>query len=194
MSLLQWEPEKREMILDQIEYALSWAEPVVLPTDTLYGLCACLEDDMAVEELFAIKRRPETMTLPIAVGRLEVIYDLADVGGWRVDLLAKNLPGPYTFILNAKCYLPEYASRSGTVAIRVPDHPIWLPLCEKKGPMVLTSANRHGSVNMLKAEEIEAEFGDLLIVKDDAAISGTGSEIVDLTGDEPITLRAGKTK
>ena len=77
--------------------------------------------------------------------------------------------------------------------MRVPRHPIFIPLCSKAGPLGLTSANLHGSENIVEAAELDDQFkGDLLIIDDDRFISGSPSAIIDLTDKNIRMLREGK--
>jgi len=195
MTLVRWDPSENERLLDELERQFSIGAPVVMPTDTLYGLCAPVGNEAAVRRIFDLKGRPLNMTLPIAVGDIDGLVSIAPVDGWRRDLIERDLPGPFTFIVKAGIDLPELVMRSGTVGIRVPDHPIWAALHRRFGPMALTSANRHGSPDILEAKGMDAELGgSIMVVEDDASLSGSPSEVIDLTGDAPVAIRAGKTK
>jgi L-threonylcarbamoyladenylate synthase len=60
------------------------------------------------------------------------------------------------------------------------------------GPLVLTSANIHGGSEILEAERIDEQFGgEILVMEDDAALSGEGSTMIDLTEEIPVVLREG---
>ncbi|MGA1820759.1 MAG: L-threonylcarbamoyladenylate synthase [Thermoplasmatota archaeon] len=189
---MKWDAGSVEQVLDRVEEEFSGGRPVIVPTDTLYGLAAPLRNIRSVEMIFELKQRPREMTLPIAVGNLPMVDDIAIIRRWQKDPIRKGLPGPFTFILEVKADLPDLVVRDGTIAVRVPRHPIFIPLTSRVGPLALTSANRHGAGNILKAAEIDQQFnGKLLVVEDDRALSKSASAIIDLTDETAAVLREG---
>ena len=90
---------------------------------------------------------------------------------------------------------PGRASKTrGTVAVRVPDHPIALSLIEQTGPLAVSSANRSGSPAPITAMDARLQLGGAVAVYLDAGpapAAALPSSIVDVTGDEPRLLRAG---
>lgn len=167
---------------------------MVVPTDTLYGLSAPITSPHALMYIFQIKGRPLDMTLPIAVGDLSALEELAHLDHWKRDHVRSRLPGPYTFILRSRSPLDRLVSRNNTVAVRIPAHPIFMALCSKSGQIALTSANPHGEIDRTRADDIDGLFdGELLVIEDDRALSGAASAMLDLTGERPLLLRPGKT-
>jgi L-threonylcarbamoyladenylate synthase len=112
-------------------------------------------------------------------------------------LAAKFLPGKLSIVLTAKDNLPtELTAGTGTVAIRIPDHPVPMQLVRELGrPITATSANVADMPTMPTVAEILAQFGDkshlITRVIDGGALSGTPSTLVDARGDMPIILREG---
>jgi L-threonylcarbamoyladenylate synthase len=146
----------------------------------------------AVKRIFDIKDRPLHLTLPIAVGDVEMLLGLASADGWRRERIESLLPGPYTFVLRARVIADPRVVRDGTVAVRLPAHPLYPRLTRRFGPIALTSANPHGGDDILTAALLDSLYGRAVtIVSDDAAVRGSPSEIVDLTGDRPKVLRSG---
>ncbi|MBN1538814.1 MAG: threonylcarbamoyl-AMP synthase [Candidatus Thermoplasmatota archaeon] len=192
MSIVKWAPEHQDLLLDRVQEEFSGGKPVVLPTDTLYGLAAPLSSTKTIREIFSIKKRPLEHTLPLALGDISMIDEVALISGWQKDLMRRGLPGPVTFIVEMKGRMTELVSREGTIAVRVPAHPIFHPLTLRSGPLALTSANLHGSTDLLTAEGIDMQFnGDLLVIEDDISITGTASAIVDLTHGAASVIREG---
>ena len=191
--MLTWREDDLDRIIRTLQAAFGRGEPAIVPTDTLYGIAAPVDNDVAIERIFRLKGRPRSMTLPIVLGDPGKISDLAYVDGWRREFILTHLPGPYTLILRTKNMTDPLLVREGTVAVRVPDHPLFLRLTEAVGPVAMTSANPHGSPDILSAAELDVLFtGSLSVVEDDRSISGAASEIIDLTGDSPRVLRPGK--
>jgi L-threonylcarbamoyladenylate synthase len=192
MAVLSFRRVGAEMAVSEIASAFFKGDPVVIPTDTLYGLAAPVSDRDTVERIFRIKNRPISMTLPIAVGDISMLLAICEADGWRLERIRELLPGPYTFVLRAKESSDPLIVRDGTVAVRIPDHPLYSILTREVGPVALTSANPHGGPSIVRAEELDRLYsGKILVLEDDERISGAASEIVDLTGELPTVLRSG---
>ena len=169
---------------------------VAYPTDTVYGLGASMSLPRAVQRVFAAKRRPRDMALPLLVADASQIAELAG----RVPPVARQLidsfmPGALTLVLPASRAVPATVTAGGsTVAMRIPDHPIPIALIEGIGtPLVGTSANLSGSPSPLTAAEVRSQFGDDIdtVIDDGERCRGTESTIVDVTGETPVILREG---
>ncbi len=183
-----------EDILGSIRDEFDRGIPVIVPTDTVYGITAPIEDIGLLNEIFSMKKRPEEMKLPVAVGSLEMIEMVARPDMGMMEILKENLPGPVTFIVPADRGLPGQVVQEGKVAIRIPEHPIFHSICEKFGPVALTSANVHGKGPVMGEEDLEGQMGrsDLLMIEDISSISSEPSEMIDITEYPPILLRKGK--
>ncbi|MFW3145234.1 MAG: L-threonylcarbamoyladenylate synthase [Thermoplasmatota archaeon] len=193
MTVISWNREDQTVIVEEILLEFWKSRPVILPTDTIYGIAAPVSSPGTLEAVFKIKNRPKELTLPVAVGALYMVDEIARVHRWQKTTLRDNLPGPVTFVLEAKEDLDPLVVRKGTIAVRVPRHPVFIPLCAEAGPLGLTSANLHGSENIITAEELDDQFrGDLLIIGDNDSISGSPSAIIDLTDRNIRMLREGK--
>jgi tRNA threonylcarbamoyl adenosine modification protein (Sua5/YciO/YrdC/YwlC family) len=171
-------------------------DPVVVPTDTIYGLAAPYNDSAAVDKIFKIKGRPIGKPMAVCIPTVESITDFADPSEMALTLIGKISPGPFTFVLPAVEGLPEYVMKDGKVALRLPDYDFILELAGYFGPMALTSANISGTEGTDSVEKVMQDLSDheLLVIEDDRAVSGDASEVVDLTGDSPMVLRGGKVK
>jgi L-threonylcarbamoyladenylate synthase len=192
VSIIRYRDEDQEQVIETVIVEFEAGKPVVLPTETLYGIGAPVSNSKAVERIFELKQRPHDLTLPIAVGNLPMVDDIAVIHRWQKNSLRDGLPGPVTFILEAKGITDPLLVRNGTIGVRVPRHPLFIPLCTKVGPLGLTSANIHGGPEIHLAEDIDQQFkGELLVVKDDRAIGGKGSTVIDLTEEIPTVLREG---
>jgi L-threonylcarbamoyladenylate synthase len=168
---------------------------VAYPTDTVYGLGASMLSEDAVQQVYLVKSRPREMALPLLVASVAQIEDLAG----RLSPLARRLvdtflPGPLTLVLPASDAVPVYLrTKEGTVALRIPDHPVPIALIQGLGtPIVGTSANLSGKPSPLTAEEVSSQLGDRVeLIIDGGRCPGRESTIVDVTGDLPVVLREG---
>lgn len=168
---------------------------VAYPTDTVYGLGASVACREAVERVFQAKARPRDMAMPLLVSRMSQIEELAA----RVPRIARHLidafmPGALTLVLPASDSAPAFLKTSeGTIALRIPGHPIPIALIEGSGhPIVGTSANLSGKPSPLTAEEVIDQLGDRVdLIVDGGRCPGRESTIVDVTGEKPAILREG---
>jgi tRNA A37 threonylcarbamoyladenosine synthetase subunit TsaC/SUA5/YrdC len=113
-----------------------------------------------------------------------------------MEVMRKTSPGPITYILPAVEGLPSHFIKDGKVALRIPDNDFILMTAETLGPMALTSANISGHGGAVKAIDVSQDLSDndLLIIEDDGSLSGSASEIVDLSGGSLKVFRGGKIK
>jgi L-threonylcarbamoyladenylate synthase len=186
---------ERGLGLDEAAAALRRGELVVLPTDTVYGVAADAFDPAAVTCLLAAKGRGRQVPPPVLVGTVRAASALVeDFGSVGEDLIDQFWPGGLTLVCRAsRSLLWDLGDTKGTVAIRMPLHPVALDLLRRTGPLAVSSANRSGEPSATTAEEAEAQLGDAVAVylDDGACPANVPSTIVDLTGTVPRLLRAG---
>jgi L-threonylcarbamoyladenylate synthase len=168
---------------------------VALPTDTVYGLAADPFHAGATDRLFALKRRPRRVELPVLVASADQALFLAvAVPDVAHHLMARYWPGPLTLVLPRRPDLnADLGEDDATIGIRCPDHAVPLALCREMGPIATTSANRHGRPPASSAAEVATEFGEgVEVVLDGGSCAGSPSTVVDCTGAEPRLLREGR--
>ena len=169
---------------------------VALPTDTVYGLGACMHIHKAVEQVYAVKERPRNMPLSLLLAHLSQVSEVAEPVPPVAWLLAESfLPGALTLVLHKSKLVPDIVAAGGTtVAVRIPAHPVPLALVGGLGePISGTSANLSGKPSALTADEVYSQFGDKidLVIDGGRCPGGRESTIVDVTGEAPVVLREG---
>jgi len=168
---------------------------VVLPTDTVYGVGADAFNPVAVNALLAAKGRGRNMPPPVLVGSVRAAAALTEtLGAFGQDLIDEFWPGPLTLVFRASSTLLwDLGETKGTVAVRMPLHPVALDLLRRTGPMAVSSANRHSLPSAATAEEAQTQLGDSIAVYLDGGpcADNIASTILDLTGTVPKVLRAG---
>jgi tRNA threonylcarbamoyl adenosine modification protein (Sua5/YciO/YrdC/YwlC family) len=168
---------------------------VVLPTDTVYGLGADAFNPGAVSALLEAKGRGRNMPPPVLVGSVRAAAALTEsLGAFGQDLIDEFWPGPLTLVFRSSPTLMwDLGDTMGTVAVRMPLHPIALDLLRRTGPMAVSSANRHSLPAATTADEAQTQLGDAISVYLDAGpcADNVPSTILDLTGTVPRLLRAG---
>jgi L-threonylcarbamoyladenylate synthase len=170
-------------------------ELVVLPTDTVYGIGADAFRPSAVTDLLAAKGRGREMPPPVLVGSVRAASALIeDLGPYGQELIDEFWPGGLTLICRASRSLKwDLGETKGTVAVRMPQHPVALELLAETGPMAVSSANLTGQPAATTAAAARDQLGDVAEVYLDGGPchAVTPSTIVDLTGDMPRLLRTG---
>lgn len=169
---------------------------VGLPTETVYGLAADAENELAVRRIFAVKGRPSTHPLIVHVAHAGAMSQWATEVPPEAHMLAAAFwPGPLTLVLRRSSRASDAVTGGQeTVALRVPGHPVALAVLRVfNGGVAAPSANRFGQVSPTRAEHVREDLGaDVDLVLDGGpARVGVESTIVDLSGDEPVLLRPG---
>jgi len=155
--------------------ALRAGRAVILPTDTVYGLCALPEHE---DVLYELKGRDRSKPVALLAAAVDVL--VAAVPGLDPAMLEKYLPGPYTLV-------------TGSVGVRVPNlPPAAADVVRAVGVVAATSANLSGGPDPRRVEDIPEEIRIACgAVVDAGELPGVPSTVIDLTGAEPRVLREG---
>ncbi len=174
---------------------LSRGAVVALPTDTQYALSAAAVNREAVAAVFLLKQRPGFESLPIFLPALDWLERVSERPAARIRGLAELVwPGPVTLILPKHPDFHSSAVIGGTIAVRIPDHPIAQQvLGGLDQPLSGTSANLHGQPAALTPDDVRAQFGESVHIVDPGPRlpAGAASTILDCTGPIPRILRQG---
>ena len=160
---------------EQAVAALRAGRAVILPTDTVYGLCALPAHE---DVLYDLKGRDRSK--PVALLAAEVDALIAAEPGLDRSVLERYLPGPYTLVF-------------GTSGVRVPELPaIAAAVVREVGVVAATSANLAGGPDPRRVEEIPEEIRAACgAIVDAGELPGVPSTVIDLTTGEPHLLRQG---
>ena len=167
---------------------------VVYPTDTIYGLGCDMMNKRSVEKVYQMKGKDRKHPLSFICPDLKDIARFAVVSNIAYRLMKRILPGAYTVILPASREAPRLMmSKSATVGIRVPDHPVTQMLLENlDNPIVTTSVPSPENVQFDDPEEIAHRLPFLDGIINCGLIAPQPSTIIDLTTDVPRLVRQGK--
>lgn len=187
-------PNEREIA--RIVERLKEGELIIYPTDTVYALGCDALNARAVEEICRIKKiDPRKTNLSIICYDLSHISEYVKVSTQTFKLMKRNLPGPFTFILNSSHELPKVFRNRKTVGIRVPDNTIAREIVKQLGRPLLTT-----SVHDIDFEDEYTTDPELIYERMQEVVSvvvdgGYGgmlpSTVVDCTTDEPEIIRQG---
>lgn len=176
---------------------------LILPTDTVYGVGTLAADSRAVARLQAAKGRGRHMPPPVLVASVDDLTEiLAPLPAAARTLMEVFWPGALTLVLSAAADLGwDLGDTRGTLAVRMPDHPLALALLRATGPMAVTSANLTGAPPATSAAAARAAFpgrtgpgGDILALDGGPTNGPVPSTIVSLAGEHaraPLVLREG---
>ena len=171
---------------------------VILPTDTVYGIGCNAADAAAVERLLAAKGRGRQMPPPVLVSDPDDLTGIvAQVPEAARALMEAFWPGALTLVLDAAPGLEwDLGETGGTVAVRVPDHPLARAVLRATGPMAVTSANRTGERPATDADAARRAFPrrDVLVLDGGPTPGPVPSTIISLAGERalaPVVVRDG---
>jgi L-threonylcarbamoyladenylate synthase len=122
---------------------------VLIPTDTVIGLCCLPIFDKAIDKIFKLKARDRNHNLPIMVSQEHQLYDLGlNLNEDALKLIeSKYMPGPLTLILgfDKEKTRPQWLMSREEIGVRMPNEARLLQIIDNVGPILMTSANKHGS-------------------------------------------------
>jgi L-threonylcarbamoyladenylate synthase len=176
--------------------ALRAGKPVILPTDTVYGLCASAHSSEPSERLYKLKGRDPLQPTALLAPDLDLLFECVPELRGRDGLIARALlPGPYTLVFPnpARRYRWLTGGNQDAIGVRVPELP---PQAERVisqiGCVVATSANLRGGAEPRRLDEVPHELLEQVgAVVDAGELPGVPSTVLDFTGLKPRILREG---
>lgn len=172
---------------------------IVYPTDTVYGIGCDITNQKAVDKVARFKGiKIEKNNFSFICSDFSHLSDYTKpIPGHIFKLIRKNLPGPFTFILNANNNVPRYfKGKKKTVGIRIPDNNIIREIVRELGNPILSSSV-HDEDEILEyttdPELIHEKFAEMAdIVVDGGFGELIPSTVVDCTQQDPEIVRQGK--
>ena len=170
---------------------------IAFPTDSSYALGCHLGDKTAQDRIRAIREVDDKHHFTLMCRDLSEIARYAQVDNRQFRLLKANTPGSYTFILEATREVPRRLQhpKRNTIGLRVPEHLVTLALLEELGePIISMTLILPGDeLPMHEAEEIRERLEKRLdLIVDAGACDVESTTVIDLTGDTPVLVRAGR--
>jgi len=196
MLIRLYEDNPNPRVVQKIANALREGGLIIYPTDTVYAIGCDIFHARAVEQICRLKDKCiGKANLSFICQDLSHISEFARLDNATFKLMKKNLPGPFTFILNGSSALPKLFKQRKTVGIRIPDNAIVRAIVEELGnPLMTTSLMQ--TDNQVEyttdPELIDERFGHLVDMVIDGGPGGIiQSTVVDCTGEEPVVVRRG---
>lgn len=169
---------------------------IAIPTETVYGLAGNAFSEVAVNKIFALKKRPLHNPLIVHISSIRDLKTIAiNIPIKALQLAQKFWPGSLTLILDKHPDVPTIVTAGNKkVAVRIPNHPLTLELLNQlKFPLAAPSANPFGSISPTCAQHVLDYFSDTLEVILDGGYceKGIESTIVGFENNEPVLYRLG---
>ena len=180
--------------ITQAANAVNDGKVIIFPTDTVYGIGCDPFNKKAVEEIFRIKQRDETKSLPVLGYSKNELESIVELNELHKKIIAQFWPGPLTIISKIKNEkLKDSLNLSEKIAVRVPNNECVLEILKKCKLLVGTSANISGQKSFVEPKEYFEQFKDIPVFVDGGKIISSGeSTIIELVENEVKVLREGK--
>ncbi len=190
-------PETMPEVLREAVAVLRDGGVVAYPTDTVYGLAVDAFNTEAISRLYTVKQRPDAKALPLIIGDVRQLADVAAaISPQAEQLMAAFWPGPLTLLFEPHAALPVMLrGESPRIGVRLPSAILSRQLArELGGALTATSANRSGApVALTAAEALEQLAPSVDLVLDGGrAESSQVSTVLDVVATPPQVLRGGK--
>lgn len=193
-SFMQSFNKRFQSPIDTVEAVnlLSKDEVVALPTETVYGLAGSIKSEEALKKIFATKERPFFDPLIIHLASVDLLQDYVSYNPKDfIQKLSKAFwPGPLTLVLPKSEKVSDLiTSGLDTVALRVPNHPLFLEVTKKVGPLAAPSANKFGKTSPTSAGHVMSEFNGSVAAVDGGDCSvGIESTILQINKENQLTI------
>ncbi len=154
---------------------------ILYPTDTLYGLGGNALSQKVAERILQIKGSEPNKPMSVTMSDIVMIERYCEVDEWQREVLNKNLPGPFTFLLRTKTEIP--VASEGKLGVRIPDYSFAHMLAGIADlPVISTSANPSGKSAPTRFDEVDPKIlGSVDLAIDDGVTKYHGpSAVVDL--------------
>ena len=183
-------------MIEQAVDAIFAGQPVLLPTDTVYGLCADPYRSTSAERVYRLKGRDESQPLAILAADVDMLLEcVPELRGRSATMARAILPGPYTLILPnpARRYRWLTGSRRETIGVRVPILPAPAQaVVSAVGCVAATSANHTGGPDPRVLEDVPDDIRSRVAAEIDVGpLPGRPSTVIDFTVPEPVVIREG---
>ena len=176
--------------------AIRKGEPVLLPTDTVYGLVTSAQRDDYAMQLYRLKGRDETQPTALLAANVDVLIDsVPELNGRAGVIVRALLPGPYTLVLPnpARRYHWLTGTRTDAIGVRVAVLPaLSQRVLDAVGCVIATSANDPGDPSPATLDDVPARLREACAAEVDVGLlPGDPSTVIDFTGKDPYVVRDG---
>jgi L-threonylcarbamoyladenylate synthase len=182
--------------IERVIEAVATGQPVLLPTDTVYGLVTSAEREDYAARVYRLKGRDTTQPTALLAASVDQLLECLPELQGRSDVIVRVLlPGPYTLILPNPAQRFRWLTgvRTEAIGLRVPELPeAARRVVEAAGCVLATSANDPGGPNPVTLDDVPQRIRDGCAAELDLGpLPGTPSTVIDFSRDEPFVIREG---
>jgi L-threonylcarbamoyladenylate synthase len=176
--------------------AIRTGQPVLLPTDTVYGLVTSAQRDDYASHVYELKGRDETQPTALLAASVEALFEsVPELRDLAAVIIAELLPGPYTLVLPnpARRFPWLTGTRTDAIGVRVAELPeSSARVLAAVGCVLATSANEPGEPSPVSLADVPERIRAACAAEIDAGpLPGNASTVIDFTGEEPYVIREG---
>ena len=168
---------------------------IIIPTDTVYAFACDIFNASGIETISKLKNKDNKSNLSFICHQMSQVSEYARMDDTAFKLMKKNLPGPFTFILQGSNSLPKLFKNRKNVGIRIPDNKITLEIVRELGHPIMTSSipmNDRTEEYFTDPELIHEMYDNRVDLVIDGGFGGIiHSTVIDCTGEEPELVRQG---
>lgn len=167
---------------------------ICFPTDTVYGVGAMIDDDVAIKKIYDLKKRDKDKPLAVLSPTIDEVLPLVKINNEKTYKLMEKWPGALTIVFEKSDKVKDYISNNlKTIGIRIPNSAIARAVLNRFGVLATTSVNISGSVSLNNKDEIEKAFGDKIdyMILEEEHLSGISSTVVIVMDDGIKVIRQG---
>lgn len=170
---------------------------IIIPTDTIYALACDIFNADGVETILKLKNKEtrRVSNLSFVCKDMSQVSEYAKMDDMAFKLMKKNLPGPFTFILQGSSRLPKLFKNRKSVGIRIPNNTIALEIVRELGNPIMTSSiprDERSDEYIVDPELIREQYDHRVDLVIDGGMGGLiPSTVIDCTSDEPLIIRQG---
>lgn len=168
---------------------------IIIPTDTVYAFACDIFNASGIETISKLKNKDNKSNLSFICHQMSQVSEYARMDDTAFKLMKKNLPGPFTFILQGSNSLPKLFKNRKNVGIRIPDNNITLEIVRELGHPIMTSSipmNDRTEEYFTDPELIHEMYDNRVDLVINGGFGGIiHSTVIDCTGEEPELVRQG---
>lgn len=184
------------LTIEQAAVLLEQGQVVVIPTETVYGLGACINNEAAIQMIYRLKGRPSYNPLIVHIAGASAIQSVArDIPDEAYRLAEAFWPGPLTLVLPKQAWVSPLITAGGsTVAVRVPDHPVTLQLLQRLSfGIAAPSANPSNYISPTSSDDVRRMLPVLAdnILEGGRCAKGIESTVVGFENGQVVVYRHG---
>ncbi len=183
-----------DLAIRQSTVILNQGGVIVFPTDTVYGLAARYDNEIAIHRIYEVKGRDHTKALAVLIGDVQQLEIVAENVPEIALVLGEHLwPGALTLVVQKNRQIITPLSLDNSVGVRIPDDHFVQELAKVVGPLATTSANLSGHPSTTNTEDVMDQIGNMvdLVIDGGECKGGVPSTVVDCREQPVRILREG---